>query len=106
MDALVGGEVKGTVSRSSGFGLPLPRAQADQASGQDLANLGQALGGGHQVGVEGIAHACYIPARASNCRVGSEDVIERRNECVPVHIPILWFRLYPIIAMIGLFHLV
>ena len=56
MDALVGGEVQGTFSRSPGFGLALPRAQADQASGEDLADLGQALGGGHAVGIESVAH--------------------------------------------------
>ena len=54
MDALVGGEVQGTFSRSPGFGLALLGAQTDQASGQDLADLGETLGGGHQVGVEGV----------------------------------------------------
>ena len=63
MHALVGGEVQGNVSTlAQGFGLALARAQADQAGGEDLADLGQALGGGHQVRVEGVAHAGYIPA--------------------------------------------
>lgn len=44
MDALVGGEVQGTFSRSPDFGLALPRAQTDQASGENLANFGQAFG--------------------------------------------------------------
>jgi hypothetical protein len=52
MTALVGGEVEGNVSQVLGFlGL---RPQADQAGGEDLADLGEALGGGHQVGVEGV----------------------------------------------------
>lgn len=39
MDALVGGEVQGTFSRSPSFGLALPRAQAKQANGENLADL-------------------------------------------------------------------
>ena len=53
MDALVGGEVQGKFSAVAGFSRSL-RAQADQAGGQDLADLGQALGGGHQVGIESV----------------------------------------------------
>jgi hypothetical protein len=34
--------------------LLLSRAQADQAHGQDLADFGEALGGCHQVRVEGV----------------------------------------------------
>ena len=34
--------------------LSLLRAKADQAGGEDLADLGQALGGGHKVGVESV----------------------------------------------------
>ena len=52
MTALVGGEVEGNVSAIIGFlGL---RTQADEAGGEDLADLGKPLGGGHQVGVEGV----------------------------------------------------
>ena len=57
MHALVGGEVQGNVSTlAQGFGLALAGAQADQAGGEDLADLGQALGGGHVVGGNRIAH--------------------------------------------------
>jgi hypothetical protein len=56
MDALVGGEVKGTVSRSPGFGLALTRAQADQASGQDLANLGQASAADIRSGLRALSN--------------------------------------------------
>ena len=54
MTALVGGEVEGNVSQVTGF-LSL-RPQAEKAGGEDLADLGKALGGGHQVGVEGVVH--------------------------------------------------
>jgi len=52
MTALVGGEVQGNVSVVAGFTLPRPQPQ--QPSGEDLADLGEPLGGGHQVGVEGV----------------------------------------------------
>jgi hypothetical protein len=52
MTAPGGGEVEGNVSVVLGFfGL---RAHAEKAGGEDLANLGEPLGGGHQVGVEGL----------------------------------------------------
>jgi hypothetical protein len=54
MTALVGGEVQGKVSVVVGLlGL---RAQAEKAGGEDLADLGKPLGGGHQVGIEGVGH--------------------------------------------------
>ncbi|MGZ9006497.1 MAG: hypothetical protein ACXW20_22220 [Burkholderiales bacterium] len=52
MTALVGGEVQGNVSQIVSFlGL---RAEAENAGGEDLADLGEPLGGGHYVGVEGV----------------------------------------------------
>jgi hypothetical protein len=54
MTALVGGEVQGKVSAV--VGLVLLDAKAKQAGGEDLADLGEPLSGGHQVGVEGIVH--------------------------------------------------
>lgn len=54
MTALGGGEVQGKVSAVVGF-LDL-RAQAEDAGGEDLADLGKPLGGGHQVGVDGVLH--------------------------------------------------
>jgi hypothetical protein len=52
MTAPVGGKVEGNVSAVLGFlGL---RAEADEAGGEDLADLGKPLGSGHQVGVEGV----------------------------------------------------
>ena len=63
MDALVGGEVQGTFSESPALGLALPCTQPDQPGGEDLADLGQALGGGHQVGVEGVVQNRYLRGR-------------------------------------------
>lgn len=40
MDALVAREVKGTFSKSPGFGLAPEKAQTEKAASQDLANLG------------------------------------------------------------------
>jgi hypothetical protein len=74
MDAPVGGEVQGTFSGSPGFGLALPRAQADQAGGKDLADFGQAFGGGHQIRVEGVRSSqlfCFRRWVASNNYPGS-----------------------------------
>ena len=34
--------------------LPSLRAKPQKAGGEDLADLGEPLGGGHQVGVEGV----------------------------------------------------
>ena len=53
MDALPGGEVEGKVSVVFALFGPL-RPQAQQASRQDIADLAQPFGGGHQVGVEGV----------------------------------------------------
>lgn len=86
MDALVAGEVQGTFSGSPGFGLALPRAQADQASGENLADFGQPLGGGHAVGIESVRQASdtfiiavpseNIPKGATACRkVGEKTVL-------------------------------
>lgn len=55
MTALVGGEVQGNVSAVAGFlGF---QAQPPDTEGEDLSDLGEALGGGHAVGVEGVGHA-------------------------------------------------
>jgi hypothetical protein len=40
MDALVGGEVKGTLSRSLGAGFALSRTQTSQSRSENLADLG------------------------------------------------------------------
>jgi hypothetical protein len=55
MDALVGGEVQRKVS--AGVGFTLPRPQPQQPGRQDLADLGQALGGRHETGIEGVAQS-------------------------------------------------
>jgi hypothetical protein len=57
MDALVGGEVQGKLSAVAT--LPSLRAKPQKAGGEDLADLGEPLGGAHQVGVEGVAQNRY-----------------------------------------------
>jgi hypothetical protein len=52
MTALVGGEVQGKVSAV--IDLRSLRAQAEKTGSEDLADLGEPLSGGHQVGVEGV----------------------------------------------------
>jgi hypothetical protein len=52
MTAPGGGEVEGDVSGVAGL-LTL-RSQPQKAGGEDLADLIEPLGGGHQVGVEGV----------------------------------------------------
>jgi hypothetical protein len=53
--ALVGGEVQEKVSVVFALFGPL-RPQSEQARGQDLADLANALRGRHQVGIEGVLH--------------------------------------------------
>ncbi len=48
----MGGEVQGNVSAVAGFTLPRPQPQ--KAGGEDLADLGEPLGGRHKVGVESV----------------------------------------------------
>jgi hypothetical protein len=52
MDALGGGEVQRIVSPVTGFASLF--AETQKAQRQDLADLAEALGGGHQVGIEGV----------------------------------------------------
>ena len=59
MTALVGGEVQGKVSVV--LGLPGLRAQAENAGSEDLTDLGEPLGWGHQVGVKGVWQSGYDP---------------------------------------------
>jgi hypothetical protein len=54
MTAPAGGKVQGKVSAVAGFATLRPQPQ--DAEGEDLADLGQALGRGHQVRIEGVAH--------------------------------------------------
>jgi hypothetical protein len=70
MDALVGGKVQGNVSVVAGFTLPRPQPQ--KAGRQDLADFGQTLGGGHQVGIEGVVQNRYL--------LGWDDIEDKRWE--------------------------
>ena len=46
-------------------GSTQPRAQPQDTGGQDLGDLVETLGGGHQVGVEGVRHRSEGLTRAS-----------------------------------------
>ena len=59
MTASVGREVQSKVSATDSVDRLSP-AQADQARCQDLSYLGQALLGGHEVRVQGIAHRTTV----------------------------------------------
>jgi hypothetical protein len=61
MDAPVGGEVQGKVSAVAT--LPSLRVNPQKAGGEDLADLGEPLGGGHQVGVESVVQNRYPRGR-------------------------------------------
>ena len=54
MTASPGREVDANLLRGAALGSAQPRAGAQDAGGQDLGDLVEALGGGHEVGVEGV----------------------------------------------------
>jgi hypothetical protein len=56
MTASPGREVDANLLRGAALGSAQARAEPQEAGGQDLGDLVQALGGGHQVGVEGVGH--------------------------------------------------
>ena len=79
MTASPGREVDANLLRSAAPGSAQARANAPDADGQDLGDLIQALGRGHEIGVEGVAphmtdqwrivaHAGYLPAHCAECR--------------------------------------
>ena len=65
MTASVGREVDANLLRSAAPGSAQARAHPQDAGGQDLGDLVEALGRGHQVGVEGTGQSrltrCLIP---------------------------------------------
>jgi hypothetical protein len=56
MTASVGREVDANLLSGAAPGSAQTRSNAQDARGQDLGDLVEALGGGHQVGVKGLAH--------------------------------------------------
>jgi hypothetical protein len=79
MTASPGREVDANLLRGAAPGGAQARTHAQDAGGEDLGDLVEALGGGHQVGVERVApcmpnqwrivvHAGYLPARCAECR--------------------------------------
>jgi hypothetical protein len=71
-----GGEVQGKVSAVAGGAGRFAGSKPQDAGGEDLADLSDALGGGHQIRVEGVVQgyattdvsADYIPDGGENCR--------------------------------------
>ena len=56
MTASVGREVDANLLRGAALGSTQARANAQNAGGQDLGDLVEALGWRHQVGIEGAVH--------------------------------------------------
>ena len=56
MTASPGREVDANLLRGAALGSAQPRAEAQDAGGQDLGDLVEALGGAHEVGVEAVRH--------------------------------------------------
>jgi hypothetical protein len=57
MTASVGREVDANLLSGAAPGSTQTRADPQDAGGQDLGDLVEALDGNHEVGVEGLAHA-------------------------------------------------
>jgi hypothetical protein len=56
MTASVRREVDANLLRGAAPGCTQARAEPQNAGGQDLGDLVEALGGGHEVGMEGLRH--------------------------------------------------
>lgn len=69
MDALAGGEVQRNLSTV--VSMPVLGTKAQNASGKDLADLCEAFGGGHEVGIESVVHGCGRTRRGNSLRVGN-----------------------------------
>jgi hypothetical protein len=83
MTALGGGEVQRIVSLVAGFALLFAKTQ--KAQRQDLADLAEALGGSHQVGVEGVlGHGNPSACGVATIRpmIGTGKRILQRNQLV------------------------
>ena len=50
-------------------GFTLPRPQPQKAGGEDLADLGEPLGWGHQIGVESVVQNRYLSADGMTPRI-------------------------------------
>ena len=58
MTASVGREVDANLLPGAALGSALTRAKTQDAGGQDLGDLVEALGRRHQVGIEGVGQRC------------------------------------------------
>ena len=61
MTALAGGDSKGKVSAVANGMHRLPGLEPQDSGGEDRGDLVQALGGGHQVRIEGVLHERDFP---------------------------------------------
>jgi hypothetical protein len=79
-------EVDANLLRGAAPGSAQARAKPQDAGGEDLGDLVEALGRGHEVGVEGVSremagqwriivHAIYLPTCCAECRVRVSDYI-------------------------------
>jgi hypothetical protein len=82
MTASPGREVDANLLRGAALGSAQPRSHAQGAGREDLGDLVEALGWGHEVGVEGVTpalrpqgpgglmllHTGYLPVPESRCR--------------------------------------
>jgi hypothetical protein len=79
MTASPGREVDANLLRDAAPGSAQTRSDAQDAGRQDLRDLVEPLGGGHQIGTEGVTprmasrwrigvHAGYLPAHCVECR--------------------------------------
>lgn len=84
MTASAGREVDANLPRCAALGSAQARAEPEDAGGQDLGDLIEALGWGHEVGVEGVgqldfgtrsrtAPICFLPPRGPKLLKGSPD---------------------------------
>jgi hypothetical protein len=63
MTASPGREVDANLLSGAALGSAQPRADPDDACGQNLGDLVEALGRGHQVGAEGLGQRSRRPGR-------------------------------------------
>ena len=63
MNPPVGGEVQGSFSAVDAFAGRFAGFEAQDAGGENLADLSEPFGGAHQVGVEGVAQNRYLRGR-------------------------------------------
>jgi hypothetical protein len=85
MTASPGREVDGNLLRGAAPGSALTRADTQDARRQDLGDLVEALGGRHEVGIEGVRHVCNgMKLRLFTCppKLADEQNKSRGDKCL------------------------